>query len=76
MATLELNAGRNKKLRPGDLLGALTRDARIPGDRVGRIDIFDSRSFVAIDRSAVKQALACLAGGKVKGRSIRARRLR
>jgi len=76
MATIELNAGRKQKLRPGDLLGALTGDAGIPGDCVGKIDIFDMRSFVAIDRSVAKAVLAFLAEGKVKGRSLRARRIR
>ncbi|MCB1683047.1 MAG: DbpA RNA binding domain-containing protein, partial [Pseudomonadales bacterium] len=76
MATIELNAGRKQKLRPGDLLGALTGDAQIDGACVGRIDIFDMRSFVALDRSVVRAALAYLADGKVKGRSIRARRIR
>jgi ATP-independent RNA helicase DbpA len=76
MATIELNAGRKQKLRPGDLLGALTGDARIAGACVGRIDIFDMRSFVALDRSVARAALAFLSDGKVKGRSIRARRIR
>lgn len=76
MATLELSAGRKQKLRPGDLLGALTGDAQIPGASVGRIDIQDTRSFVAIDRQLAKQAVSFFAEGKVKGRSIRARRLR
>jgi ATP-dependent RNA helicase DbpA len=76
MATIELNAGRKQKLRPGDLLGALTGDAQIPGDCVGKIDIFDMRSFVALERGVARQALAYLADGKVKGRSIRARRIR
>ncbi|KGE02751.1 ATP-dependent RNA helicase DbpA [Pseudohaliea rubra] len=76
MATLELNAGRKQKLRPGDLLGALTGEAGLAGDDIGRIDILDTRSFVAVDRSVAKQALRFLAEGKVKGRSLRARRLR
>ncbi|MFK7830574.1 MAG: ATP-dependent RNA helicase DbpA [Congregibacter sp.] len=76
MATLELNAGRKQKLRPGDLLGALTGDAKIAGASVGKIDILDMRSFVAVDRSVAKQVLKFLSEGKVKGRSIRARRLR
>ncbi|MEZ5568884.1 MAG: ATP-dependent RNA helicase DbpA [Halioglobus sp.] len=76
MATLELNAGRKQKLRPGDLLGALTGDAGLPGASVGKIDIFDTRSFVAVDRSVAKQTLQFFIDGKVKGRGIRARRLR
>lgn len=76
MATLELNAGRKQKLRPGDLLGALTGDGQIPGASIGKIDIFDTRSFFAIERGQAKRAVAFFAEGKVKGRRLRARRLR
>ena len=76
MATIELNAGRKQKLRPGDLLGALTGEAGIKGDQVGKIDILEQRSFVALDRSVARSALAFLVEGKVKGRPIKARRLR
>jgi ATP-independent RNA helicase DbpA len=48
--TLSIDAGRQDKLRPGDVLGALTGDAGIPGDAVGKIDIYPTRSYVAIAR--------------------------
>ena len=47
-----------------------------PGASIGKIDILDVRSFVAIDRRLAKQAVAFFAEGKVKGRRLRARRLR
>lgn len=75
MTTLEINAGRKQKIRPGDLLGALTGDAGLPGSVVGKIDIFDMASFVAIENAAVTQALEYLHSGKVKGRKVLARRL-
>lgn len=73
MTTLEINAGRKNKVRPGDILGALTGDAQLPGAAIGKIDIFDMASFVAIETSLVRQALDYLDGGKVKGRAVRAR---
>ncbi|GAB5413428.1 MAG: ATP-dependent RNA helicase DbpA [Congregibacter sp.] len=76
MATLELNAGRKQKLRPGDLLGALTGDGQIPGDCIGKITILDQRAFVAIDRRHAREATVFFSEGKVKGRRLRARRLR
>jgi len=76
MATLEVNAGRKQKLRPGDLLGALTGEGGIPGSSVGRISIFDNRAFVAIDRGRAREATAFFSEGKVKGRRLRVRRLR
>jgi len=76
MVTIQINAGRKQKIRPGDLLGALTGDAGLAGSQVGKIDIFDMCSFVALDPAALRQALNYLANGKVKGRNIRARRVR
>jgi len=75
MVTIQLDAGRKNKMRPGDLLGALTGEAGLEGSQIGKIDIFDMSSYVAIERSALRQALNYLADGKVKGRSIRARKI-
>ena len=73
MITLCIGAGRKDKLRPGDILGALTGEAGIPGAQVGKIAIFDFQAFVAVDRSIAKQALQRLNSGKIKGRSLRVR---
>ncbi|AHY41241.1 ATP-dependent RNA helicase DbpA [Stutzerimonas decontaminans] len=73
MATLCIGAGRKDKLRPGDILGALTGDAGIPGIQVGKIAIFDFQAFVAVERGVAKQALKRLNEGKIKGRSLKVR---
>ncbi|MCF6780156.1 ATP-dependent RNA helicase DbpA [Stutzerimonas stutzeri] len=73
MATLCIGAGRKDKLRPGDILGALTGDAGIPGTQVGKIALFDFQAFVAVERSVIKQALNRLNAGKIKGRSLKVR---
>jgi ATP-independent RNA helicase DbpA len=75
MVTLEINAGRKQKLRPGDILGGLTGTGGLPGSSIGKIDIFDMNSFVAVEYGAAKSALAFLSVGKIKGRSVRARRI-
>ena len=76
MVTLQLDAGRKQKVRPGDVLGALTGDGGLAGQQIGKITIFDRSSYVAITRDSVRQAMNYLVDGKVKGRSVRARRLR
>ncbi len=68
MVTLCIDGGRKNKLRPGDILGALTGDGGIAGSEVGKIDVLDSQAFVAIVRSSAGQALACLGRNKIKGR--------
>ncbi|MEJ5865646.1 MULTISPECIES: ATP-dependent RNA helicase DbpA [Pseudomonas] len=73
MTTLCIGAGRKDKLRPGDILGALTGDAGLPGKQVGKIAIFDFVAFVAVERALAKQAMQRLNSGKIKGRSLKVR---
>ncbi|HGM5581631.1 TPA: ATP-dependent RNA helicase DbpA [Pseudomonas putida] len=73
MTTLCIGAGRKDKLRPGDILGALTGDAGIPGKQVGKIAIFDFVAFVAVERALAKQAMQRLNSGKIKGRALKVR---
>jgi len=76
MESIELDAGRKQKLRPGDVLGALTGDAGLPGSAVGRIDIFDQSTLIALEQGSARQALDHFSNGKIKGRRVKARRAR
>ncbi len=76
MVTLQIGGGRKDKLRPGDILGALTRDGGIAGEQIGKIDIFDRHSCVAVDSNAIQTALRHLGEGKIKGRRFKVQRLR
>ena len=71
MATLRIDAGRVDKLRAGDIVGALTGEAGLHKDAIGRIDVFATRSYVAIGRRHAARALAALREGKIKGRRFR-----
>ena len=75
MATLRIDGGRTDKLRPGDIVGALTGDAGLKGDAVGKIDVFATRSYVAVAASQADRALAKLQAGKIKARKFRVRKL-
>ena len=75
MKTLVVDSGRKEKVRPGDILGALTGDAGLPGTAVGKIDVFATRSYVAIQRDVANKALERLRAGKIKGRNLRVRPL-
>lgn len=76
MATLLIDGGKKQKIRPGDILGALTGEGGIAGTMVGKINIFDNRSYVAVQRDVAESALRQLAEGKLKGRSFRSRLMR
>jgi ATP-independent RNA helicase DbpA len=75
MVTLEIGAGKKQKLRPGDILGALTGENGVDGSAVGKITLQDNCAFVAVARAAAGDALYKLQQGKLKGRSVRARAL-
>jgi ATP-dependent RNA helicase DbpA len=75
MNTLRIEAGRGDKLRPGDILGALTGTTGLPADAIGKIDIFATRAYVAVRREQAERALGGLRTGKIKGRNFRVYRL-
>jgi ATP-independent RNA helicase DbpA len=77
MVTLCIMGGKKDKLRPGDLLGALTGDAGLTKEQVGKINVFEFMTYVALDRRIADKALARLTGGNgsgnIKGRSFKMR---
>lgn len=75
MVTLCINGGRKNKVRAGDILGALTAKTDLPGKQIGKIDLFDTFSYVAVERPIAKQALKILSEGKIKGRKFKVRKL-
>jgi ATP-independent RNA helicase DbpA len=68
--TLVIEAGKKDKIRAGDLLGALTGDVGITGDAIGKIDIYDRQSYVAIDRQLINSVHKKLSNGKIKGKKF------
>lgn len=73
MATLQIGGGKKQKVRPGDILGALTGENGIAGKQVGKINVYDNWAYVAVNRDVVKVALKKLTDGKLKGRTFRVR---
>ena len=75
MVTLRIDGGRTDKLRPGDIVGALTGDAGLKADAIGKIAVFATRSYVAIARAQADRALSRLQEGRIKAKKFRVRRL-
>ena len=73
MVTLCIMAGKKDKLRPGDLLGALTGDAGVGKEQIGKINVFEFQTYVAIDCRTAAKAAASLAACTIKGRSFKVR---
>ncbi len=73
METIHILGGRKDKLRPGDILGALTGEAGgLQADEIGKIEIHDRLSYVAVSRRRSRQALESLNKGRIKGKRFRA----
>lgn len=73
MVTLQIDGGKKQKVRPGDILGALTGDKGISSDHVGKINVFPMSAYVAVNTLSVKKAFKKLESGKLKGKQFRVR---
>ena len=75
MATLQIVGGRKEKIRAGDVLGALTGDAGFAKEQVGKINVNEFSTYVAVDRRIAREAAHKLSTGRVKGKSVKVRLL-
>jgi ATP-dependent RNA helicase DeaD len=68
---LFISVGSKDNIRPGDLVGAITGEAGIKGDQVGRVDIRETFSVVEIAGSVADKVIRALNGTTMRGRSLR-----
>ncbi len=77
MVTLQILGGRKEKIRPGDVLGALTAEAgnsrQFTREHVGKITVTDQSTYVAVARDIAHEAMRKLSTGKVKGKTVKVR---
>ncbi|PXW29627.1 ATP-dependent RNA helicase DbpA [Paraburkholderia caballeronis] len=73
METLQILGGRKEKIRPGDVLGALTGDAGFDGAQIGKINVTEFSTYVAVQRGIAREAVRRLNLGKLKGKKVKAR---
>jgi ATP-independent RNA helicase DbpA len=73
MVTLHIQGGRKEKIRPGDVLGALTADLGYTREQVGKINVNEWSTYVAVDRDIAQQAASRLNTGRIKGKSVKVR---
>jgi ATP-dependent RNA helicase DbpA len=75
MLTLQMQGGRKEKIRAGDLLGALTKDMGFTGAQIGKINVGEFSTYIAIERSVAAKAVSKLNAGSVKGKKVKVRLL-
>jgi ATP-independent RNA helicase DbpA len=75
MVTLQIIGGRKEKIRAGDVLGAMTGDLGYAKEQIGKINVNEFSTYVAVDRQIADQAVARLNQGRIKGKSVKVRRV-
>ena len=73
MVTLHIQGGRKEKIRPGDVLGALTADLGYAREQIGKIDVNEFSTYVAVHRAVAHEAARRLDDGRIKGKSVKVR---
>ncbi len=73
MVTLQILGGRKEKIRPGDVMGALTGSAGFAAAQIGKINVNEFSTYVAVAREIADAALRALNAGTVKGKRVKAR---
>ncbi|MCP5079302.1 MAG: ATP-dependent RNA helicase DbpA, partial [Psychromonas sp.] len=71
MITMRIEGGKKQKIRPGDIVGALTADNALTFEQIGKIQVSANWAYVAVQRETIKVAFKKLSEGKLKGRKFR-----
>jgi ATP-dependent RNA helicase DeaD len=73
-ARLFINSGRSNRIRPQDLVGAITGETRLSGRDIGAIEIADRFSLVEVPADAAEEVITALRHASIRGRKVLARR--
>ena len=67
MTTLYIGKGKKDKLSKGDIVGFLCKKGELTADEIGRIDVKERYTYVAVKREKLQQVLRLTQGEKIKG---------
>lgn len=70
MVRLFINVGKKDKIKPANILGAISGESGIPGKLVGSIDMLDNYTFVEVPAKHADMVLKAMENAKIKGRSV------
>lgn len=73
--TLYISGGKREKLSRGDILGFLVKECNVNAEDIGKINVFDHYSLVAVKESEVAKLLNKAENKKIKGEKRRIRPL-
>jgi ATP-independent RNA helicase DbpA len=75
MRTLQIVGGRKEKIRPGDVMGALAGECGLTREQVGKINVNEFSTYVAVQAELAQKVESQLSRGKIKGKSVKVRLL-
>ena len=67
MVTIYIGKGKKDKISKGDIVGFLCKSGNLTSEDIGRIDVKERYSYVAVSREKVTELLQNVAGEKIKG---------
>ena len=70
MVRLFINVGKKDKIKPANILGAISGESGLPGKLVGSIDMLDNYTFVEVPSKYATAVLAAMENVTIKGRHI------
>jgi ATP-dependent RNA helicase DeaD len=73
-AKIYVGAGRKLKIRPGDLVGAITNEMGLDSTMIGAITIWDRHSIVEVPATLVDDIIKTLMATTIKGKRVLVRR--
>ena len=71
-----INAGKNKKIRPGDIVGAITNIEGVSADDIGIIDIQERCSYIDIHQGKGNLVINNLKNSTIKGKQVKVHKAR
>jgi len=71
---LFIGMGRQARIRPGDLMGAILNETGLPRDAVGNIEIAFNVSFVEVQSDVAERVIEALRNTSLRGRRVFVRR--
>jgi len=72
MTALRVNTGSKEKVKAKDLVGAIAGETGIPGNLIGKIDVFEHHSLVEIPEEIAEDVIVRLKRCYIKGKKITA----
>jgi ATP-dependent RNA helicase DeaD len=70
MVRLFINVGKNQRVKPNDIVGAIAGETGIPGKSIGEIAIFDKYSFVEVPKKLSEKVVKIMDKNTIKGKTI------